>query len=211
MTAGPARIVILEDHPMMRETLEARLVSSSGDIEITYSGPSTAEALAAAAGMQIACVILDLDLGDGSAFTENLSALADLQAPVVIVSATATPRAVQVALGRGVQAYVSKQSPAHEFTQAITAVLQGRTYLSTDLAAMLATSEAPVALSPQEQRALLLYSSGMKLDAVARRMEVSPGTAKEYIKRVRAKYAAAGRPVPTKVELYKAAQDEGLL
>ncbi len=207
----PTRMVVLEDHPMMRETLEARLVSHSADIEIVYSGASIVEAKRQAAGAPVDCIILDLDLGDGQAFTENLADLAELAAPIFVVSATATPRAVQAAAARGVRAYVSKQSPSAEFTQALDAVLRGKAYFSTDLAAMLANNEGGVRLSAQEQRALLLYSSGMKLESVARKMEVSPGTVKEYIKRVRAKYAAAGTPLPTKVELYRAAQEEGLV
>ena len=42
-------------------------------------------------------------------------------------------------------------------------------------------------------------------------MGISPGTAKEYIRRVRVKYAEHGEPLPSKVELYKKAQEEGLL
>jgi DNA-binding CsgD family transcriptional regulator len=68
-----------------------------------------------------------------------------------------------------------------------------------------------VQLSAQEERALLLYSSGMKLASVARIMGITTGTAKEYIRRVRAKYADSGEPLPTKVELFKKAQEEGLL
>jgi DNA-directed RNA polymerase specialized sigma24 family protein len=51
----------------------------------------------------------------------------------------------------------------------------------------------------------------MKIETVARRMDVSSSTAKEYIRRVRAKYAAAGTPLPTKVELYQQAQRDGIL
>jgi len=212
MTAGATNIVILEDHPMMRETLEARLVAHSGDIRILYSGDSIPNALQAAHGQPVGCLILDLDLGDGIAFTENLVALDDIDAPILVVSATASPRTVQVAVARGVKGYVSKQSSAEEFQRAVEAVLQGKPYVSADLAAILVTAgNEQVSLSAQEQRALLLYSSGMKLDSVARSMNVSPATAKEYIRRVRAKYAAAGSPVPTKVELFRRAQEEGLL
>ena len=212
MPVPSTRVIILEDHPMMRETLESRLVHHSDDIAIAYSGDSIADAIWSARSQPVDCVILDLDLGDGTAFTENLTALEPLAAPILVVSASATPRAVQISLGRGVKGYVSKQSPADEFLRAFDAVLKGKPYVSADLAAMLAADAgSQVVLSAQEQRALLLYSSGMKLDSVARRMGVSPATAKEYIRRVRAKYSAAGAPVPTKVELYRRAQEEGLV
>lgn len=211
MAVQGTTIIILEDHPMMRDTLGALLVSRSGDTEVLYSGASTEEALAAAAGTSVDCVILDLDLGDGRAFTEHLVELEALGAPILVVSATASPRAVQAAMARGAKGYVSKQSTSEEFVEALEAVLTGNVFLSRDLAAMLASDSSQVSLSPQEQRALLLYSSGMKLDAVARTMQVSPGTVKEYIKRVRAKYAAAGTPLPTKIELFQVAREEGLV
>jgi DNA-binding CsgD family transcriptional regulator len=66
-------------------------------------------------------------------------------------------------------------------------------------------------LSIQELSALRLYASGMKLDSVARRMNVSPATAKEYLDRVRAKYQQVGRPARTRTELYAAASRDGLL
>jgi DNA-binding CsgD family transcriptional regulator len=45
--------------------------------------------------------------------------------------------------------------------------------------------------------------------AVARRMGVSYETAKSYIDRVRDKYAALGRDVGTKTQLYAAAVEDG--
>jgi DNA-binding CsgD family transcriptional regulator len=64
-------------------------------------------------------------------------------------------------------------------------------------------------LSDQEERALILYASDLKLEAVARELGVKPMTAKKYLDRVRAKYVALGRDVHTKTELYKAAVADG--
>jgi DNA-binding CsgD family transcriptional regulator len=66
-------------------------------------------------------------------------------------------------------------------------------------------------LSIQERSALHLYASGLTLEAVARRMHVSPSTAREYLLRVRRKYADVGREVRTKTDLYAAALQDGLL
>lgn len=212
MASPTTRVIIIEDHPMMREVLESRLVTHSDDISVVYSGASVDDALRWGSSTTIDCIILDLDLGDGVSFSDTVMRLAAVGAPILIVSASASPRAVRTSLTQGVKAYISKQAPAEEFTRAFDAVLAGDIYVSTDLAAMMASDEeSRVALSQQERRALMLYSSGMKLDSVARQMGVSSATAKEYIRRVRVKYAAAGTPVPTKVELYRRAQEEGLL
>jgi predicted DNA-binding protein (UPF0251 family) len=80
------------------------------------------------------------------------------------------------------------------------------------MAAILAEAPEDVPnLSIQELTALRLYASGMKLDSVARRMNVSPATAKEYLDRVRAKYAQAHRSVRSKSDMHRAAIEDGFL
>jgi DNA-binding CsgD family transcriptional regulator len=65
------------------------------------------------------------------------------------------------------------------------------------------------ALSQQERRALQLYATGMPLKSVARKMTISDETVKQYLGRVREKYARAGRAAPTKLELYHRAVEDG--
>jgi len=205
-------VCILEDHPMMREFLSQQVSAHDRDIDIVYSGASITEAATQVRNQPADCVILDLDLGDGSDLRANLREMVATGSPVLIVSAAASPRLIQDAITGGAQGYVSKQCEPEEFDRAFSAVLEGRTYVSPDLAARLAVPEVgDVKLSPQERRALTLYASGMKLESVARTMGVQVGTAKEYIRRVREKYTAAGDPLPSKVDLYRKAHEEGLL
>jgi hypothetical protein len=42
-------------------------------------------------------------------------------------------------------------------------------------------------------------------------MDVKPASVQEYIKRVRHKYLLAGTPLPTKMDLYRKAKEEGLV
>lgn len=196
----------------MREFLATAVRRHRPDIDIAYAGPSIAAAETSVQENPADCVILDLDLGDDSDLRVNLERMIATGSPVLIVSASASPQLVQTAIAGGAQGYVSKQCEPDEFTRAFDAVLEGRTHVSPDLAAKLAVPTLRnVRLSPQEQRALVLYASGMKLESVARAMGVQVGTAKEYIRRVRDKYAAAGDPLPSKVDLYRKAQEEGLL
>lgn len=66
-------------------------------------------------------------------------------------------------------------------------------------------------LSPQEKRLLMLYATGLPMKSVARRMEIRLDTAKQYLHRARTKYAEAGRPAWTKVELHRRAIEDGYL
>lgn len=112
----------------------------------------------------------------------------------------------------GAVGYVSKQAPIPELMDAVRATLRGSTYMSSEIAAVLiSVPESTVKLSEQERQVMTLYASGMKMDDVAERMGITTGTAREYIKRVRVKYAKAGSPASTKTDLYRIALNEGLI
>lgn len=211
MSHSPA-FVIVDDHPLVRDALEMRLMKAFPDAAIAYSGALLSEALTVASGTHVDCAILDLDLGDGRSPVLNTSDLVDAGAPVLIVSALANPATVSAALSAGALGFVSKQAPSDEFIDAVRATLEGEPFTSRDVAAILCSDDSTsVALSERERTAMTLYASGMKIETVARRMGVKPATASEYIKRVREKYLRAGTPLPTKTDIYRHARKEGLV
>jgi DNA-binding CsgD family transcriptional regulator len=66
-------------------------------------------------------------------------------------------------------------------------------------------------LSPGEEEALKLYVSGLSTVDVAENMNVQYETAKTYLRRVREKYAKAGRPASKKADLIRRAAEDGYL
>ena len=206
------RFVILEDHPLVREALAERLVRHLGDVDFVYTGDSVSAALSAIEVRGVDCVVMDLDLNDSVSPIVNVVSLAETGAPVLIVSALGDGVTIRAAFTAGVIGFLSKSAEPEEFVAAIEAALRGDKYTSAEAAAaMLADSDSLVDLSDQERRAMVLYASGLKMRAVARHMGVSESTAREYIRRLRAKYEKAGAPLPSKTELYRMAQREGIL
>jgi Bacterial regulatory proteins, luxR family len=120
---------------------------------------------------------------------------------------------VRAAIRAGARGYVLKNEETSRVRAAIKAVAGGTDWLSPRLAYILAADDAPdrPVLSPQETRALRLYATGMPMKSVARRMAISEETAKQYVGRVRDRYARAGRAAPTKIELYYRAVEDGHL
>lgn len=55
-----------------------------------------------------------------------------------------------------------------------------------------------------------MYAAGLLIPSIIRRMEVSIETVKTELKRVRKKYADAGRPGPNRTELYIKAVEDGI-
>lgn len=205
-----SRLAILEDHAMVLDALRARLLAHYVDATIVFEGASVSEARSSLSQASADCLIMDLDLGDGNSGPQNVAELIDLGIPIVIVSALGDGPTVRRAIEAGAAGYVSKQGQFDELVQAIDAAMRGEQYMSADIAKAFVSSPT-VSLSDQERTALVLYASGLKMSAVARRMGVSEPTINEYIKRVRAKHSNAGNPLPTKVHLYRLAQSEGWL
>ena len=112
----------------------------------------------------------------------------------------------------GALGFVSKDSSVDDIGKAMVSVLSGNEWISPVLGTALSQSKSIAdRLSAQEMKAIILYSSGLKLEVVARRMEVAPSTVKQYIDRAKEKFRAAGVPVSTKTELYKILRDLNLV
>lgn len=209
MSRPDITIAIIDDHELVREGLRMlidRLEPSVGTIVYCGASPD----LAAATAPVVA--LLDIDLGPGApAVTDSMALLQAAGAGVLLVSAYEDGPAVRAALRSGALGFIPKRVSVETLADAITTVARGELYLSVDLASILAAVADSPELSPRELDALRLYASGLKLAAVANRMGISPHTAKEYLDRVRAKYAALGRHARTRTELYAHAQRDGLL
>jgi DNA-binding NarL/FixJ family response regulator len=203
------RLAIVDDHELVREGLSALVAGhSEGRIEVVYSGASVHEAVAA----DPTVALLDVDLGPGSQpVALSAAQLTDRGSSVLLISAFDDGAAVRSGLAAGALGFVAKRVSYETLSEALETVSRGELYLSVDLAAILATASDAPDLSPRELDALRLYASGLKLSAVAHRMGISPHTAKEYLDRVRGKYASVGRPARTRTELYAAASKDGLL
>lgn len=206
------RVMVIDDHPLLREAIRSRVHQIAPLAEFAYVGSSIREAVAVHQDDPVDCTILDLDLGDGQSPVVNTAELVAAGCRVLIVSALADAATVRAALRAGALGFVSKQADIADFEDSFRLTVQGVPSTSRDVAAILSSDETPsVPLSERERTAMVLYASGLKIDAVARRMNVKPATAQEYIRRVRAKYARAGTDVSTKTDLYRRARDEGLV
>lgn len=202
------RIAILDDHPLVREGLAALLRDAEpGRLAVAYVGDDLAGALACAPDV----VLLDIVMNDGVPLADKVAACRAHDAQVLLLSATASPSLVLSGLRAGALGFLPKTASVQEIREAVVDLSAGAVHLTTDLAAVLTADPQRPALSPQELKALRLYAAGSKIATIARRMEVSPYTVKEYLDRVRTKYAAIGQHARTRTELYAVADRDGFL
>ncbi len=202
--------VILEDHPLLLRALATQVQDLYPEIEIAYQGKDVIEAATFCDADTVA--IVDLDLGDNRTAADVVALISATGARILVVSALGQASTIESVMIAGAHGYMSKRANSDQFKEAIEAVRLGGDWMSPEVAGAIASIKTgQVKLSDQERKALVLYASGLKLDAVARRMNVAPSTVKEYLDRVRAKYDAIGLDARTKMDLYRAARNEGWL
>ena len=158
-------------------------------------------------------VLLDLRLGDDSDPFANAHRLIARGAHVLIYSSLESPYLIRRALQAGVHGVIEKSRPIAELTEAVRTVAAGEVYATADWAAAIdADGDFPqTKLSARQRDVLELYASGESAKRVARLLDLSPETVQDYLERIRTKYALAGRPANTKIELFRRAQEDGLL
>jgi two-component system, NarL family, nitrate/nitrite response regulator NarL len=205
-------VAAVDDHPIVLDGFSGWVMAAETGIRVVGTA-ATVDALLAGPGCRAHVVLLDVELGDGTSVEHNVTAIRAAGPAVLVLAASDKPVSVRAAMRAGALGYVLKNEETAQVRAAIQAVAAGQDWISPRLAYIFATDDAPdrPALSPQEMRALQLYATGMPMKSVARKMGIKEDTAKQYVGRVREKYARAGRAAPTKLELYYRAVEDGHL
>lgn len=156
-------LLLADDHAIVREGFRA-LIEREDDLRVIADVRTTAEAEEAVAQYLPQAVVLDLNLPEdgGLALLPRLRQRYPELALIVLSMHNREPY-ISEALSRGADAYVSKDAAAEELITAIRAALEGRTYLSSDLAAHRRASVASpsgVNLSERECSVLLGLAKG---------------------------------------------------
>ena len=207
---GALRIAHVDDH----ETVQlgfASLLTGQDDLQLVASVTTVEQLLPMIADVDL--VVLDIRLSDGSTVDHNLRVLHDHGARVLAFTAADNPGELRAASRGGVLGIMRKSESRDAILDAIRTAATGVMVATTEWAAALDADPfiTSAGLSPKEREVLALYASGDKSVTVAHRAGLSTGTVAEYVRRIRYKYAMAGRPAHTKVDLYKRAVEDGIL
>jgi len=222
---APRRIGLVEDHESVAIGLAAMLAPEP-DLDLVLTAGTVPELLAAAANnpspaaagssldtTQLDLVVLDLRLADGSSPEDNVRALRNRGIEVLVFTGADNAFLVRAAAKAGVLGVVRKSEDVPTVVAAVRRAASGEQVVTTDWAAAIDGDPqlSDVGLSPRQEEVLTLYASGEKASRVARLTGLSEQTVNDYLGRIRQKYADAGRPAPTKTDLYKRAVEDGWL
>lgn len=206
-----ARIGVVDDHEQIIRGLRATL-DEQADLKMVVGTGTVGELLdECAKGTEVDLVLLDLRLDDGSSPLANINALTEAGIPTLVYTSADEVYLVRQAASAGVLGVVRKNARESELLEAIRGALAGDVAPGIDWAAAIESDRTFVSLPPQQRRVLELYAAGESGDRVAREIGISPQTVTDYVNRIRVRYREAGRPAPTKTDLYKRAVEDGLL
>ncbi len=207
---APRRIGMVEDHESVALGLAAMLAGEP-DLALVRTAGTVAELLSG--GTDLDLVVLDLRLPDGSTPQDNVDALRAHGIEVLVFTGADNAYLVRSAARAGVLGVVRKSESAAVVVDAVRKAAAGEQVVTTDWAAAIDGDPqlSDVGLSPRQEEVLMLYASGEKASRVARLTGLSEQTVNDYLGRIRQKYADAGRPAPTKTDLYKRAVEDGWL
>ncbi len=174
MSLSGVRLMLVDDHPMVREGLRARLEKVSG-IDVVAEAGSGPEALAVLAACRVTLVLMDVGMKnmDGIELTRRvLAAFPGVR--VLMFSMYDNPEFVQHALQAGASGYLLKDAPAGEIISAIEVVVSGATYLSPGVSGRLFRGQAPrPLLTPRESEILAAIGRGESSKRIAANLNLS--------------------------------------
>ena len=186
------RVLLADDENLIRAAIAA-LLGMEADLEVIAQAASGTEAVAMARRHSPDVAVLDLQMPglDGIAVAEELrSELPDCAS--LIVTSHGRPGHLKRALAAGVGGFVPKTVSAQVLADVIRTVHAGGRYVDPQLAAE-AISAGDSPLTSRETDVLELAAGGCRVEDIAKRAALSPGTVRNYLSAAATKLGAANR------------------
>jgi DNA-binding NarL/FixJ family response regulator len=200
------RVVIVDDHPVVRQGLRTFLAVQEGIAVVGEAGDG-AEALATVRSLAPDVVLLDLVMPgiDGVAAIARLTEESP-DTRVLVLTSFADDDKLLAAVQAGAAGYLLKDVAPAELADAVRAVARGEAALSSRPAARLlreyaqgGSGASPVALTRREREVLTLVGRGLANKQIARELSIAEKTVKTHVSHVLSKLGLADR---TQAALY---------
>ncbi|MBT8488144.1 MAG: response regulator transcription factor [Gemmatimonadetes bacterium] len=195
MSGNPMRVVIADDHSVVRQGIRGVLEGVEG-LEVVGEAPDGDEALQMVRELHPDVVILDVNMPRKT----GLEVTSDLRegghpVRVLILSMHDDPEYVLQAVRSGADGYVLKDAPPSELREAVVAVHEGREYFTARVTQQLSVGlrqeieeeqlKARLeSLTPRETEVLLHVAEGLTNREIGGKLEISPRTVETHRERV---------------------------
>jgi DNA-binding NarL/FixJ family response regulator len=194
------RIIIADDHPLVRGALKQALAGAVDGADIVECG-TLQDVTAALAGQSTDLILLDLTMPGVRGFSGLLYMRAQHpEIPVVVVSANEEHDTIRRSIKLGASGFIPKTTPVETMREAIGLILQGETWIPADVN-MNAKDDSSTAdimqrlasLTPQQVRVLMMLSEGLLNKQIAYELSVSEATIKAHVSAILQKLGVDSR------------------
>jgi len=198
------RLMIVDDHPVVREGLRGMLEADPG-ITVVGDAASGDEAVVRAAESRPDVILMDLRMpnGDGVSATARILA-ARPESRVIVLTTYETDQDIVRAVEAGAAGYLLKDTSRADLLTAIFSAARGETVLSPSVATRLVTrmrAPASESLSPREAEVLSLVAEGLTNAEIGKTLFISEATVKTHLLRVFGKLGVSDRTAAVTVAL----------
>jgi two-component system NarL family response regulator len=190
---GKLRILIADDHPLMRMGL-AHMIAQDSRFALAGEAQDGCEAVDLYMRLRPDIVLMDLQMPkkSGVQAIEAIRAF-DGHALIVILTSFGGEEDIYSGLRAGAKAYMLKDASAQQVIDCILTVADGRKYLPPEVAAKLAERMDESELSEREREILALVALGKSNKQVARLASITEGTVKFHVNNIFSKLGVASR------------------
>jgi two-component system, NarL family, response regulator len=199
----PIRVLIVDDHPVVRAGLTSLLRKVSG-LKVVGAAHNGEVALDLISSSMIDVVLLDLRMPKIGGI-DFLALLHRVQSPpaVLILSSYAYEEEIYLALKAGARGYISKDASRAQIVEAINAVSAGGKYFSAEIEGRLLERESRSSLSTRETEILEMVAKGLTNKEIARVLQISQYTVRNHINHISAKLEVGDRTEAVAVALHQ--------
>jgi DNA-binding NarL/FixJ family response regulator len=190
---GNIRILIVDDHPVVRAGLASMLATQPG-IEVAGSVSSGEEALDVLQRQRLDIVLLDLRM-PGMNGIDTLLAIKRKEIPVHVIVLTSyeTDEDIYRAVSAGAEGYLLKNVSQREMVEAIRTVRAGNRYIPRRIASRLAERMIRSNLTARELEVLKLLAKGLTNKQIASALGISDNTVRNHINSIIQKLEVSDR------------------
>ena len=191
----PIRIVIVDDHPAIRNGLVATLEPEPG-MKVVGTAATSSEAVAIWKEQQPDITLMDLSLKGGGG--DGIEAIRQIRkefsaAKIIVFSALTGDEDVYQALQAGAVTFLAKETPDEELVKTIRDVHAGGRPVPPDIARKLADRITQPSLSAREIEVLALVAKGLRNKEIGAALAISEDTVQGHMKHILSKLGVNDR------------------